>query len=126
MLTVTHFWQPFQEFVFMRRALLAGPVQRLLHFRVARRGDRFADIAGAPGEVVIGEGFDGSEFEFNAIELVTDKPEYAPGENVNLLINTNRVGSTVSRLARALETASLAVPTAASESLRIRSNCFFS
>ena len=44
---------------------------------------------------VIGEGFDGSEFEFNAIELVTDKPEYAPGENVNLLINTNRVGSTV-------------------------------
>ncbi|MGE0374512.1 MAG: alpha-2-macroglobulin, partial [Planctomycetaceae bacterium] len=45
--------------------------------------------------VIRGEGFDGAEFQFNDLELVTDKPEYAPGETVNLLVNTNRVGSTV-------------------------------
>jgi uncharacterized protein YfaS (alpha-2-macroglobulin family) len=45
--------------------------------------------------VVRGEGFDGSEFQFNDLELVVDKAEYAPGENVELLVNTNRVGSTV-------------------------------
>ncbi len=45
--------------------------------------------------VVRGEGFDGSEFQFNDLELVADKAEYAPGEKVELLVNTNRVGSTV-------------------------------
>jgi len=41
---------------------------------------------------IVGEGFDGSEFRFNDIELITDKREYAPGEKVRLMINTNRVG----------------------------------
>jgi uncharacterized protein YfaS (alpha-2-macroglobulin family) len=45
--------------------------------------------------VVTGEGFDGREFRFNDIELVTDKQEYAPGEKVKLLINTNRTGGAV-------------------------------
>src|SRR5690606_8012057 len=45
--------------------------------------------------LVRGEGFDGSDFRFNALELIAEKPEYAPGETVNLLINTDRVGSTV-------------------------------
>ncbi|MSR58152.1 MAG: alpha-2-macroglobulin [Planctomycetaceae bacterium] len=45
--------------------------------------------------VVTGEGFDGHEFRFNDIELVTDKREYAPGETVKLLINTNRAGGAV-------------------------------
>ncbi|MFG0295344.1 MAG: alpha-2-macroglobulin, partial [Maioricimonas sp. JB045] len=45
--------------------------------------------------VIRGEGFDGSEFRFNDLELITDKKEYRPGESVELLINTNRVGSTV-------------------------------
>ncbi len=45
--------------------------------------------------VIRGEGFDGSEFRFNDLELIVDQPEYAPGETVNLLINTNRIGSTV-------------------------------
>jgi uncharacterized protein YfaS (alpha-2-macroglobulin family) len=40
--------------------------------------------------VVRGEGFDGKDFRFNDIELVTDKREYAPGDKVKLLINTNR------------------------------------
>ena len=45
--------------------------------------------------VIRGDGFDGSDFKFNDLELVVDKPEYAPGETVNLMVNTNRVGSTV-------------------------------
>ena len=44
---------------------------------------------------IMGEGFDGSEFRFNHIELVPEKREYAPGETVKLQINTDRVGSTV-------------------------------
>jgi uncharacterized protein YfaS (alpha-2-macroglobulin family) len=45
--------------------------------------------------VVRGEGFDGHEFRFNDIELVTDKREYAPGDRVKLLVNTNRADAVV-------------------------------
>jgi uncharacterized protein YfaS (alpha-2-macroglobulin family) len=45
--------------------------------------------------VVRGEGFDGKQFRFNDIEVITDKREYAPGEKVKLLVNTNRAGGTV-------------------------------
>jgi uncharacterized protein YfaS (alpha-2-macroglobulin family) len=45
--------------------------------------------------VVRGDNFNGREFRFNDIELITDKREYAPGDKVKLLINTNRVGGTV-------------------------------
>jgi alpha-2-macroglobulin len=44
---------------------------------------------------IIGEGFDGSEFRFNDLEIVPDKRDYAPDDKVQLQINTNRVGSTV-------------------------------
>ena len=44
---------------------------------------------------VRGEGFDGSQFRFNDIELVTDQREYKPGDKVNLMVNTNRAESTV-------------------------------
>jgi uncharacterized protein YfaS (alpha-2-macroglobulin family) len=44
---------------------------------------------------IIGEGFDGSEFQFNDLEIIPDKRQYAPGDKVQLQINTNRVGSTV-------------------------------
>jgi uncharacterized protein YfaS (alpha-2-macroglobulin family) len=40
--------------------------------------------------LIRGEGFDGHEFRFNDIELITDKREYAPGDKIKLLINTNR------------------------------------
>ncbi len=40
--------------------------------------------------VVRGDGFDGREFRFNDLELVTDKQEYAPGEKVRLMITTNK------------------------------------
>jgi len=45
--------------------------------------------------VVRGRGFDGKEFRFNAIEIVPEKREYAPGESVRLMINTDRPGGTV-------------------------------
>jgi uncharacterized protein YfaS (alpha-2-macroglobulin family) len=45
--------------------------------------------------VVRGEGFDGHDYRFNDIELTTDRREYAPGDKVKLLINTNRADSTV-------------------------------
>jgi len=44
---------------------------------------------------IIGEGFDGSDFRFNSLELVPDKQEYQPGEKVKLQINTDRTGGTV-------------------------------
>jgi uncharacterized protein YfaS (alpha-2-macroglobulin family) len=45
--------------------------------------------------VVRGQGFDGSNYRFNDLELITDKREYAPGDKVKLLINTNQNDSTV-------------------------------
>ncbi len=45
--------------------------------------------------LVTGPGFDGRDFRFDRIELVTDKKTYRPGEEVNLLVNTERPGSTV-------------------------------
>ncbi|MFV0444001.1 MAG: alpha-2-macroglobulin family protein, partial [Planctomycetaceae bacterium] len=70
---------------------------------VAAEGDRSGlstldsplSIEGGYLFVIRGDGFDGSEFQFNDLELVTDKTEYSPGDKVQLLINTNRVGSSV-------------------------------
>lgn len=45
--------------------------------------------------VVSGEGFDGSAFRFNDLELIPEKREYAPGEKVKLRISTAREDSTV-------------------------------
>ena len=50
--------------------------------------------------VVRGDTFDGREFRFNDIELVTDKREYAPGETVKLMINTNRANGAVALFLR--------------------------
>src|SRR5262249_224353 len=41
------------------------------------------------------EGFDGKEFRFNDLELITDRREYAPGDKVKLLVNTNRTDGVV-------------------------------
>ena len=45
--------------------------------------------------VVRGDGFKGEEFRFNDLELVTEKREYAAGETVRLMINTNKAGGAV-------------------------------
>jgi len=52
-------------------------------------------IEGACVFCITGEGFDGSQFRFNNIELVTDKREYAPGDKARILVNTDRIDSTV-------------------------------
>ncbi len=38
---------------------------------------------------------DASSFRFNAIELLSDKKQYVPGDKLKLRINTNQIGSTV-------------------------------
>jgi alpha-2-macroglobulin len=45
--------------------------------------------------VVRGGANDGRDYRFSQIELVPEKAEYAPGEDVKLLINTERADSTV-------------------------------
>ncbi len=50
--------------------------------------------------VVRGEGFDGKEFHFNDIEIITDKRDYAPGDKVKLMVNTDRTGGTVALFLR--------------------------
>ena len=45
--------------------------------------------------VVRGKGFDGRDFRFNDIELITDKKEYQAGDTVKLMINTNCADGTV-------------------------------
>ncbi len=50
---------------------------------------------------VMGEGFgDGAAFRFNAVEIVPDKRQYAPGEDVQLQLNVNQTGGTVVLFAR--------------------------
>ncbi|MEM9184949.1 MAG: MG2 domain-containing protein [Planctomycetota bacterium] len=44
---------------------------------------------------IAGEGFDGSGFAYNDLELVPDKRDYAPGDKLRLRINTNRTGGAV-------------------------------
>ncbi|WP_197528931.1 alpha-2-macroglobulin family protein [Aeoliella mucimassa] len=44
---------------------------------------------------IVGDGFDGSDFRFADLELVPDKRHYAPGEKLQLQINTNRINSLV-------------------------------
>ncbi len=45
--------------------------------------------------IIQGEGFDGSNYRFNDLELITDKREYAPGDKVKLLVNTDQNNGTV-------------------------------
>jgi uncharacterized protein YfaS (alpha-2-macroglobulin family) len=59
------------------------------------------EIEGTSFFTVRGEGFDeGKDFRFDDLELITEKDEYAPGEEVEITINTNRPGSTVALFLR--------------------------
>lgn len=70
-----------------------APGQYRLSYKVTDRRDH--TIEGGYVFVIRGEGFDGREFRFNDLELVTDRAEYAPGETVRLMISTNRPDATV-------------------------------
>lgn len=50
--------------------------------------------------VVRGEGFNGKDFRFDDLEVLTPQDEYKPGDEVELLINTNRTGATVALFVR--------------------------
>jgi len=50
--------------------------------------------------VVRGDGFDGKDFRFSELELVTDKREYKPGDKVQLMVNTDRAGAAVALFIR--------------------------
>lgn len=59
------------------------------------------EIEGTTFFTVRGEGFEeGKGFRFDDLELITEKDEYAPGEEVEITINTNRSGSTVALFLR--------------------------
>ena len=53
------------------------------------------EIEGGQIITIAGEGFDGSEFQYNDLEIVPDRGEYRPGEKVKLRLNTNRTGAAV-------------------------------
>lgn len=56
---------------------------------------------GAQLLVVRGAGFDGRQFRFGALELITERKEYAVGEKIELLINTEHADSHVMLFERA-------------------------
>ncbi len=73
------------------KAARAG--QYRLSYRVT---DAFGHtIEGGYVFVVRGEGFSGDDYRFNDLELLPDQRDYAPGDTVKLMVNTNRRHSTV-------------------------------
>lgn len=52
--------------------------------------DNQKSIEGGYFFTIVGDGFDGSDFRFADLEIVPDKRHYAPGEKLQLQINTNR------------------------------------
>jgi len=75
------------------RIKAAGAGQYRLSFKVTDSAGH--TIEGACLFVVRGDTPNSGEYEFNDIELIPDKKEYAPGETVRLLINTKQADSTV-------------------------------
>ncbi|MBI1348400.1 alpha-2-macroglobulin [bacterium] len=55
--------------------------------------------------LVRGPGFDGRQFRFNDIELITNKQEYAPGDTLKLLINTNKADTAIALFLRPTDNA---------------------
>ncbi len=77
-----------------RQAIQASaPGQYRLSCRVTDAQGR--TIEGGHVFLIRGEGFDGRDFRFNHLELILDQREFAPEDRVQLLVNTDRPGSTV-------------------------------
>lgn len=82
-----------------RQQLKAGaPGQFRLSYRLTDAKEH--TIEGGYLFTVIGQGFDGENYRFNDLELILDKQDYAPGDKVRLMINTDRADSTVLLFAR--------------------------
>ncbi len=73
------------------KAVAAG--QYRLSYKVSDADER--TMEGGYVFTVIGEGFDGTSYRFNDLELIPDQPDYQPGDKVQLQINTDRAASTV-------------------------------
>jgi hypothetical protein len=58
-------------------------------------------VQGTAHTSVRGEGFDGRDFRFPDLEVLAEKPEYAPGEEASLLVNIAQEGGTVMVFPRA-------------------------
>jgi uncharacterized protein YfaS (alpha-2-macroglobulin family) len=71
----------------------ARPGQYRLSFKLT--DGKKNTIEGGYVFAVRGAGVDGTDFRFNAVEVVPDKREYAPGEQVNLLVNNDQPDGTV-------------------------------
>jgi uncharacterized protein YfaS (alpha-2-macroglobulin family) len=71
----------------------AAPGQYRLSFSLADQKGHTQE--GGSVFVIRGADFNGSAFRFNDLEIITDKQEYAAGEKVKLLINADRIDSTV-------------------------------
>jgi len=52
-------------------------------------------IEGGYAFTVMGEGFQSSQYRFNAVELLPEKTSYQPKEKVQMQVNTDRAGGTV-------------------------------
>lgn len=60
------------------------------------------EIQGVTFVTVRGAGFEeGKDFRFDDLELLVEREEYAPGDEVEVTVNTNRPGSTVALFLRA-------------------------
>ncbi|TWT42745.1 alpha-2-macroglobulin family protein [Botrimarina hoheduenensis] len=68
-----------------------------------------AEVTGGVLFSILGPGYDGDGFRYNAVEIVPDQPTYAVGDTARLLISTDAPNSTVALFLRA-EQSSYAPP----------------
>lgn len=70
-------------------------------YRLVYRSDAAEEgVEGGLLFTILGPGFEGGDFRYGDLELIPDKPEYAPGETVRLLVNTDRTNATVTLFVR--------------------------
>lgn len=72
---------------------VAASGQHRLSFEVTDKQNR--TVEGGYILTVVGEGSSSENYRFNDLELIPDKREYAPGEKVRLMVNTEGSDSTV-------------------------------
>ena len=73
---------------------------RLVYESHAGDADETVRVEGGMIFTIRGPDFNDSVFRYSALELVPDKSEYQSGDTLRLLVNTDRVGSTVALFVR--------------------------
>ncbi len=82
-----------EEGVAAQQIKAAQPGQYRLSYTVTDAKGR--SIEGGYVFVIVGEGADGADFRFNAVELVPDRKEYQPGDTIDLMVNADRENAVV-------------------------------